>query len=209
MERMLIVNGSPRAAQSHSKEYAALFKRYWQGETLEYDAIKKKPEEALEKLDSCGHLLLAFPLYADSLPATLLAFLKELARYPVEKKPVVHVLINCGFIEPEQNLVAVDMVRLFCKQNGYPYGMTLCIGSGEAILATPFVHFVKRKIRKFAKSIARGKQERYMVTMPISKKTFIRAAEKYWTRYGEKNHISKSQMATMEIEGEPLERAPK
>lgn len=48
------------------------------------------------------------------------------------------VLINCGFLECRQNDVAVEMVRLFCRQNGYRFGSVLKIGSGEAIWDTPF-----------------------------------------------------------------------
>ena len=66
------------------------------------------------------------------------------------------VLINCGFLEPQQNEMAVEMMRLFCRQNHYPFGSVLKIGSGEAILDSPFRFLAVRKIRRFADSIAKG-----------------------------------------------------
>ena len=78
MGRIIIVNGSPRAPKSNSKQYAALFKNYWQGEISEYDVTAKKHAEICGKLNAFDDLLLVFPLYTDGLPATLLQFLKEL-----------------------------------------------------------------------------------------------------------------------------------
>ncbi|MFR5861172.1 MAG: hypothetical protein ACLUES_05700 [Flavonifractor plautii] len=77
-------------------------------------------------------------------------------------------LINCGFLEPHQNDVAVDMVRLFCLENGYPFGACLKIGGGEAILGTPFAFLVRRNIRALARAIAAGRPAELAVTMPLS-----------------------------------------
>ena len=56
---------------------------------------------------------MVFPLYVNSLPVELLAFLEEVQRNPPKNKPRLSVLINCGFLEPGQNDVAVDILRLF------------------------------------------------------------------------------------------------
>ena len=41
---------------------------------------------------------------------------------PLPARPVVSVAVNCGFLEPSQNDLAVEMVRLFCRRSGYPFG---------------------------------------------------------------------------------------
>lgn len=82
--------------------------------------------------------LFVFPLYADSIPVTLLNFLKTMEVNPPQKRPVISVVINCGFMEPQQNDIAIKMLQLYCKKNNYPFGSVLKIGSGEAILNTPF-----------------------------------------------------------------------
>lgn len=201
MGKLLIVNGSPRAPRSNSKKYAEHFKKYWGNDTEEYNVTVKQHTRICEKLGQYGDLLLVFPLYADGLPVTLMHFLKEVERHSIENKPTIHVLINCGFIEPEQNEMAVEMIRFFCKKNNYSYGATLCIGSGEAILTTPFVFLVNQKIKKLVKAIQKRHTDTMQVTMPLPKKLFIKASTKYWLNYGKKNKIGKNEMETMKIEG--------
>ena len=145
-------------------------------------------------------ILLVFPLYADGLPVTMLNFLKVLEENPPKNKPKVNVIVNCGFIEPEQNNVCIDMVKLFCKQNTYDFNSVLSIGGGEAILGTPFKIFVKWRIKKLAKAIYNNTPENLSVTMPISKNMYLKASTNYWINYGKRNGITKSQMETMKIE---------
>ena len=145
-------------------------------------------------------VLFVFPLYADGIPVTLLNFLKTLEEHAPAQKPTVSVLINCGFLEPEQNEVAVQMVQLFCRKNGYPFGSVLEIGSGEAILTTPFRLLVRSNIKKLGVSIVRKEHRTLKTTMPISKRMFLKASATYWTRYGKRNGITREQMETMSIE---------
>lgn len=200
MEKIMIINASPRAPKSNSQKYAALFEQYSRVPTQYFNLTKKNHADLCSVIKDFSDLLFVFPLYADGIPSTLLWFLKSLQEYPLQHKPVVSVLINCGFIEPEQNDVAVEMVRLFCEENGYPFGSVLRIGSGEAILATPFQFLVRRKIKKLAKCVATHRRQNLRVTMPITKKMFLRASTIYWVNYGKKNGITKEQMECMQIE---------
>ena len=200
MEKLLIINGSPRAKKSNSGRYAEIFKTHYKGKTSEYIVASRKHEVLFEKINYYSDILFVFPLYCDSVPTILLDFLKSLSQYKSEHKPTVHVMINCGFIEPKQNFTAVEIMRLFAKQSGYPFGSILCIGSGEAILDTPFRFCVERKIRSFARSVKKGQKKFASVTMPLTKKIFVRASTNYWIKYGERNGITKMEMETMEIE---------
>ena len=203
MGRLVVVNGSPRAPKSNSKRLAAMFREYWPDEWLmEYNAVLNKPEQAFEKIQQCTDLLFVFPLYVDSLPFPLIRFLGQLEGASLRRKPAVHLIINCGFLEPWQNDVAVDMVRLFCAQNGFPFGSFLKIGGGEAILDTPFASLVRGKIKKLARGILDSRPCRLQVTMPLPKRIFLKASQKYWIQYGAKNGNSPQQMDTMKIEGE-------
>ena len=117
MGSILILNGSPRPPRSNSKRYAKLFMDCCQAD---YCDITKANHQALcAKMERYSDLVFVFPLYADGLPVTLLNFLKALETHPPQHKPTVSVLINCGFLEYTQNDVAVNMMALFCKQNGY------------------------------------------------------------------------------------------
>ena len=156
--------------------------------------------EICGKLSDFSDVLLVFPLYADALPVSLLNFLKVLEQHPPKQKPVVSVLINCGFIEHQQNDIAVRMVKLFCKQNGYRFGSVLKIGSGEAILNTSFAGLAAHKIKRLAASIVNRKYQTLHITMPLTKRMFVRASTTYWVNYGKKNGVTREQMETMQIE---------
>lgn len=198
--KLLILNGSPRAPRSNSKRYAELFCKHWKGEAETASLLKGDTAKLCAMANAADHVLLVFPLYADGLPTVLLAFLKAWERAMGEKKPTVSVLINCGFFEPEQNDVAVDMVRLFCRKTGCLFGSVLKIGGGEAILDTPFRALVLWKLRKLAAAVARGRAVTLQCTMPISKGMFLKASTTYWNRYGEKFGRTAAELDTMEIE---------
>ena len=146
-------------------------------------------------------VLLVFPLYADALPVGLLDFLKSLEAHPPGKKPVISVLINCGFLESGQNDVAVKMLRFFAQRNGYRMGSVLKLGSGEAILATPFKYVAVRAIKKLARSLDNGQYRQIEATMPLNKRLFLWASTVYWTLYGKRFGTSAKQMRTLRIEG--------
>ena len=104
---VLLLNGSPRAPVSHSKELARMFQEACPLPG-KYRAISSSNHKELCQLaGKASHLLLVFPLYVDGVPATLLEFLKALEREPPREKPTISLLINrsrttlrwksCGF----------------------------------------------------------------------------------------------------------------
>lgn len=200
MGDLMILNGSPRAPKSNSKRYAEFFSACYPGHTAYFEIKKNNHQELCSNMDGCSHVLFVFPLYADAIPVTLLNFLKFVEADPPRNRPTISVLINCGFLEPHQNDIAIQMVRLFCRQNQYPFGSVLKIGSGEAIWNSPFRFLAARKIKSLAKSIARQSYQTFQVTMPLTKKLFVNAADSYWSNYGKRNGVTKEQMQTMKIE---------
>lgn len=202
MGKILILNGSPRAPKSNSKKYAQIFAKNCTVPTKYFAITGKNHQELCKIMDDFTDVLLVFPLYADGIPVTLLNFLKTLEKNPPKHKPRISVLINCGFMEPEQNDTAVKMIRFFGKEHGYPFGSLLQIGSGEAILSTPLRGFAIRKIKKLAVSISMGRSVNLKTTLPIPKKMFVKASARYWENYGKRYGITREQMSIMEIEKE-------
>lgn len=201
MGNILIINGSPRAPISNTKRYSQLLCKYANSGSCDYREItKNNHQQIIADIANYQDLILAFPLYADSLPATLFAFLKTLENSSIASKPRISIMINCGFLEYQQNDLAIEIVKLYCSQNNYPLGSILKIGSGEAILDTPFKFIVKHYAKKFITSIIQGKYACYHCNMPISKKMFLKASTRYWIAYGQKNGIDQTQMDTMKIE---------
>lgn len=204
MGKIMILNGSPRASVSNSKRYADIFMKCCRGGVEYFSVSKNNHNDLCGEMEQFSDVLLVFPLYTDAVPVTLLNFLKTLEMDQPHRKPVISVLINCGFMEPMQNDIAVKMIELFCRQNGYKFGSVLKIGSGEAILSTPFKIFAILKIKKLANSISVQKYESMEVTMPITKRMFIKASTAYWLRYGAKNGCTKEEMDTMMIESRTM-----
>ncbi len=200
MGKILMINASPRAPRSNSRQYAELFAQACKLETEYRPLTRENHAELCRAMDGVSDVLLVFPLYADGIPVTLLHFLKTLEASPPAHRPVISVLINCGFLEPHQNDIAVQMVELFAKENAYPFGSVLKIGSGEAILSTPFRFLVRGGVKKLARAIAAGHRRTIRVTMPLPKRAFIRASAGYWESYGRRNGLTRAQMETLEIE---------
>ena len=200
MGSILILTGRPRAPRSNSKRYAHLFSDSCKTPTDYCDITKANHQALCAKVGAYSQLVFVFPLYVDGLPVTLLNFLKDLEKQPPQNKPTVSVLINCGFLEYTQSDLAVEMLALFCRQNGYPFGSVLKIGGGEAILDTPFRFLAARGIRSFARSVERAKYAAFHTTMPLTKSLFLKASARYWTEYGKKYGVSKEEMQTMKIE---------
>lgn len=204
MGKILMINGSPRAPRSNSKRYAEWFARVCPLETEYRPLTKTNHMELCRAMDEASDVLFVFPLYADGIPVTLLNFLKTLEDHPPSHRPTISVLINCGFLEPHQNDIAVQMVKLFAGKNDYPFGSVLKIGSGEAILSPPFRGLVGRGLKKLSRAIAGGRCQVIEVTMPLPKRVFIRASGRYWESYGKRNGVTKAQMETLAIEDQLL-----
>ena len=94
-------------------------------------------ETLLDAVDRCDLLVLAFPLYIDSLPALLTRTLELIAsrregRERDSRQRLV-AIVNNGFPEAEQNAVALRICRRFASETGFEWAGGLALGGGEAI----------------------------------------------------------------------------
>ena len=132
------------------------------------------------------------------MPSLVISFFNSLKKYKFQNQKV-HLIINCGFLEWQQNLVAREIFKLFCEDLNLNFSCSLLIGSGEAIMNTPFKVLVNRQLKGFANDIYNKKNKMRKVNMLLSKKNFIKASTKYWIKYGLKNGISKEEMERKEV----------
>lgn len=200
MGKIMILNGSPRAPKSNSKNYSEIFMKYSRMQCDYFNITKSNHLKLIAEMENYSDVIIAFPLYADSLPVGLLNFLKNLENNLPAQRPIISILINCGFLEYEQNSVAVSMIRYFCRRNNFPIGSTLMLGGGEAILGTPFRNIAVRAIKKLSESVNKGNYKIITATMPLPKWLFKIAARSYWIRYGKKFGVSEKEMQRPEIE---------
>lgn len=199
--KLLIINGSPRGKRSNSRKYGELLEKVSKSPIDTTYVMKNNKKELCKQIEEYTDVVIMFPLYADGIPTHLLEFLIVLEESSLTRKPKIHILINCGFLEPKQNDTCIKMMKYFCKKNGFTFGSVLSIGSGEAIMNTPFKVVVQRKMKSFLWSIKESTIKNYKVTMPLTKVMFVKASTMYWINYGKNFNTSKESMQNMIVEG--------
>jgi len=201
MDKTIIINGSHRAPISNSRRYSKYLMKFLKSHSEEFLLNKNNYDEISKELFSADKAILVFPLYVDSVPSILLGFLNRLEKLGEKYKarPTIYIIINCSFIESEQNEVAISIIEFFLKKNGYKYGGALSIGSGEVILDSPFRGTVTGKIKRFANAIDLGETLSIKTQLPLSKGFFVKAGNKYWALKGTSHGKTKMEMQTMEI----------
>jgi NAD(P)H-dependent FMN reductase len=91
----------------------------------------------LSAADGADIIVLAFPLYVDSLPSPLVQALELLAKYrrgmerPLRQRLLA--LSNCGFPEASHNDTALAQCRIFCRDAGIEWIGGLGLGGGGMI----------------------------------------------------------------------------
>lgn len=173
-ERALLLVGSAKRPSSTSESLGDYLlerlaeRRVATRKLLIYRSLASEEghRELLAATDSADILILAFPLYVDSLPSLVIRTLESLARHrwassPARAQRLVSI-VNCGFPEAHHNDTALAICRRFAKEAGYQWGGGLALGGGEAINGQSLskVKFVARNVVKAldqaAESLARG-----------------------------------------------------
>lgn len=136
---ILLINGSPKVKDSASEVILRELEGYLEGHTISYcplPANKPLNESQLQMLTGQDALVIAFPLYVDSIPSHFLRALMEIEGY-LHKNPtkiVVYGIVNCGFYEGRQNHLALDMLKNWCVKSGISWGRGLGIGGGGMLV---------------------------------------------------------------------------
>lgn len=148
--RALLIVGSPKTNEPSTSGALGgylvdrLQQRGWETESLTLRASLNRPEgerELLTAVQRAGLIVLAFPLYVDSLPHLVTKALAAIAagrradRAPFAQRLVG--IVNCGFPETHQNSVAMAICREFAAQSGIAWAGGLAIGGGGAIGGEP------------------------------------------------------------------------
>jgi len=119
----------------------------------------------MDLIDSTDLVVLAFPLYVDSLPAPLTRLLELVAerrgRTASEGSPRLAVIVQCGFPEANQCDTAIGICRQFAGFVGMPWAGALAMGMG-GMLEGDFKRLpgggkkILDALRKTAEALARG-----------------------------------------------------
>lgn len=201
--RYLFLSGSPRGTRSTS--YSILS---YLIDQLDLDPTNnpvlilhkvlrddKELESLFLKFNNVEYIVLASPLYVDSLPSHVIQFLmriREFQRTSVQQnKPKLIAIVNSGFPESAHNHLALDILQKFTEAVGFQWAGGLPFGGGEAVNGTPIskAGFRGRKIRPaldtLAGALSRGDDVPDTAIQKIReplmpKRLYIMAAQSGW-----------------------------
>jgi hypothetical protein len=116
----------------------------WATESLTLRASLNREEgqaELLAAVERAGLVLLAFPLYSDSLPyltTKALTLIAARRRTVATSAPArLLAIVNSGFPETHQNAVALAICQEFAAQAGLTWSGGLALGGGGIVGSTP------------------------------------------------------------------------
>jgi NAD(P)H-dependent FMN reductase len=141
--KLAVFNGSPRAGGSNTKILLDHFLRGFsetQGDEYElfYLIREKDFTSCIEAFKKAEHVVLAFPLYGDSMPAPVKAFIEALE--PVcgrEGNPPLGFIVQSGFPESGQSHYLRRYLEKLTRRLGCRYTGTVIKGGVEGIQAQP------------------------------------------------------------------------
>lgn len=96
----------------------------------------ERTRAALESLDAADLVVLALPLYVDSLPAPVIASLEKSAAHragPAARQRFA-AIANCGLPERVHNATALAICSEFARQIGFAWAGSLVLGGGEGLV---------------------------------------------------------------------------
>lgn len=225
--RVLLIVGSPKVKSSTSAvlgEYVLkqLKQKGWESEiiTLRGNLFNDKGKgEFLAAIDQANLILLAFPLYIDSLPFLMMKSLETIAQHisnhPQKDKKRLLAIANNGFLEAHHNAIALAICQRFAIDTNMIWSGGLAIGAGEALFGglpiskrkgrPPIKHIIEA-LNLASEALASGqnvppKAAKLMTKTPIPlipfklwRWLFIKMANYHWRPLAAKNQVDRDKL---------------
>lgn len=144
VRRAVLLVGSPRTKKSTSASlggylFEQLNARGVETETIQiYTSLnsQERVKAMVDTIDNVDLVVLAFPLYVDSLPAPVIAALEKIAAHRKDNQShtLFAAISNCGFPEAQHNDTALAICSEFARQNGFNWAGSLALGGGEGLV---------------------------------------------------------------------------
>ncbi len=135
--KLLAVNGSPRAASSNTEILLNAFSSGFL-ENSQHEISRgyiTRPDELLELYGNADHVIIAFPLYTDAMPAQVLEFLEVISQQRGHK--TLGWIIQSGFPESCHSLPVTRYLESLAAQLGHDCSGTVIKGGVEGIQVKP------------------------------------------------------------------------
>lgn len=175
MKSLLLLIGSPKPSDSTSASLGNYLIQQMSARNFETETLfirtaistDERREAFLSATDQADILVLASPLYVDSLPYPVIRAMELIARHRQtsnnRKAQRFVCIVNCGFPEAHQNDTAIAICRKFASEVGFEWAGGLALGGGEAIQGKPLdrlglmVRNVRKSLDLTADDLAKGR----------------------------------------------------
>lgn len=207
MRKLCFVNGSPRGNNSSSNNFINELCKIVQNDNHEINHISLNNEVNYSDVDNSDIIVIAFPLYVDTLPSTVIEFLVNLEKYAKDSKnsPRVYSVVNCGFFEGIQNKHAIQIIKNFCDKTGYKWRFGVGIGAGEFMKHTktsiPLNSEIKHDIYEAFMEIkndinitSEDIKDNFFLSPKIPKSSFISTGSTHWIEAAKNMSVSEEQL---------------
>jgi multimeric flavodoxin WrbA len=144
IRRAVLLVGSPRTKKSTSHSLGSYLFDKLGAQNIQTETVflhttlrsAKKSQKMLEAIDAADLVLLAFPLYVDSLPAPVMEALERIAahRAGASTRKLFAAIANCGFPEAKHHDPALAICATFALQAGFEWAGSLSLGAGEGLV---------------------------------------------------------------------------
>lgn len=205
--KVMMIDGSPKVSRSNSGYFLSVLSNFIESKDIvKYRLTKKLDyEKIISNIKNIDILVIAFPLYVDSLPSHVLDFLSILEdNFKGKLKDItVYVISNCGFYEGNQNKTALKIMRCWCRKINLKWGQGIGIGAGEmmgGLSNVPMGKGPNTSLGLALKNLARNINERNsgedVFTIPnmFPRFVFRLAANRFWVSKANKNGLNKKDL---------------
>ena len=204
---MVLINGSPKGEKSCSKELLEIFKSGFEKENNVYEISishkRIKDEDKFHIVSNCDNIVIAFPLYVDCLPSTVIKFLEGFEKYTKDNNikcdSRLYCIVNCGFYEGIQNRQALKVVKNFTQHiDKIKYDGGIGIGTGPFIYGSSSIPWeakikasVRKEIDKLIDAIKNDESinKDLFTEANMNKRLYIQAGNFGWISSGFKNKV--------------------
>ena len=203
--KISMINGSQKVGKSNSgtilDRLNDLIKEKHEVK-LYSSGIKHFTDEMFKEIISGDVIVLAFPLFVDSIPSHTLKMLIELENTIKREQAndlIIYVIVNNGLYEGKQNHVVFEIIKHWCEHSGVRFGGGIGQGAGEMIGGTkdlpinkgPFANLA-RALQAMAENMELKKPFEIKYLSPYFPRFLWRfMGDRYWRALAQKNGLKK------------------
>lgn len=133
--KIALVCGSPKDGESVTRLLLEKLAAQLDGAELTWIDLADTDGGDCRVLEDVQTVVLAFPLYFDSIPAHVLSWMQRIEQAVGGRAQCrVYALINCAMYEGGQCRWAAQSVSHWAARCGFQWGAALCVGGGPLLL---------------------------------------------------------------------------